>query len=156
MFPCDVVNSDAMPRLYTHSRRYQTISLCVVTLYTYFGFQVMILGAAADHTYTGCIGFNASVSQGIRTEGVWGMGDLSVLPNIGPKIEAQLLEVGITTPAELIDVGSKEVWLRIKAIDDSACINRLYALEGAIQGIPDCSLSPDEKSELKKFYNENK
>ncbi|NTU88473.1 MAG: TfoX/Sxy family protein [Actinobacteria bacterium] len=84
------------------------------------------------------------------------MGDLSVLPNIGPKIEAQLLEVGITTPAELIDVGSQEAWLRIKAIDDSACINRLYALEGAIQGISDRSLPSDVKSELKSFYNENK
>ena len=63
------------------------------------------------------------------------MGELSKLPNIGKVVEEQLNQVGITTVDQLIDLGSKEAWLRIKAIDDSACINRLQGLEGAIQGI---------------------
>ena len=65
------------------------------------------------------------------------MGELSKLPNIGKVVEEQLNQVGITTVDQLIDLGSKEAWLRIKAIDDSACINRLQGLEGAIQELED-------------------
>jgi len=53
------------------------------------------------------------------------MGELSKLPNIGKVVEEQLNEVGINTVDELIDIGSKEAWLKIKEVDDSACINRL-------------------------------
>ena len=63
------------------------------------------------------------------------MGELSKLPNIGPKVEEQLQEVGITTYEQLKEMGSQQAWLKIKAIDDSACMHRLLALEGAIQGI---------------------
>lgn len=81
------------------------------------------------------------------------MGELCKLPNIGDKLEAQLNEVEIETFKKLKEVGSKQAWIAIKAIDDSACINRLYALEGAIQGIRWHSLSKEVKSELKEFYN---
>lgn len=84
------------------------------------------------------------------------MGELSKLPNIGDKLEAQLSEVGIHTVKQLKEVGSKQAWLYIKAIDKSACINRLYALEGALQGIRWHSLSDEVKKELKEFYNEVK
>lgn len=63
------------------------------------------------------------------------MGNLSKLSNIGKVIEQQLYEVGITTYEQLEKSGSKQAWLKIKSIDPSACIHRLYALEGAIQGI---------------------
>lgn len=57
------------------------------------------------------------------------MGELSKLQNIGKVVEEQLNEVGINTVDDLIDIGSKEAWLKIKEIDGSACINRLMALE---------------------------
>ena len=81
------------------------------------------------------------------------MGELSKLPNIGEKLEAQLEEVGIHTIEELKKAGSKQAWLDIKAIDNSACINRLCALEGAIQGTRWHSLSSEVKGQLKEFYN---
>lgn len=81
------------------------------------------------------------------------MGELSALPNIGTVVEEQLNAVGIETFAKLKELGSKEAWLRIKAIDDSACIHRLYALEGAIQGIRKADLPADKRAELKEFYN---
>lgn len=81
------------------------------------------------------------------------MGELSTLPNIGKVVELQLNEVGIETIEQLIDVGSKQAWLRIKSIDESACINRLYALEGAVEGIRWHNLSIEVKEELKKFYD---
>lgn len=81
------------------------------------------------------------------------MGELSMLPNIGKTVEQQLNEVGIETVKQLIEIGSKQAWLRIKGIDDSACINRLYGLEGAIQGIRWHDLSEEVKGGLKEFYN---
>lgn len=84
------------------------------------------------------------------------MDKLSELPNIGEKLEKQLNEVSINTFDELKNIGSKEAWLRIKTIDKSACIHRLYAIEGAIQGIKKSELSNDIKNELKEFYNRNK
>jgi DNA transformation protein len=81
------------------------------------------------------------------------MGELSTLPNIGKTVEQQLNEVGVETVKQLIEIGSKRAWVRIKGIDDSACINRLYGLQGAIQGIRWHNLSEEVKSELKEFYN---
>lgn len=83
------------------------------------------------------------------------MGELAKLPNIGKVVEEQLNEVGIKTVEQLKEMGSKRSWLRIKAIDASACINRLYALEGAIQGIRWHYLSDEIKSELKEFCTVN-
>ena len=81
------------------------------------------------------------------------MGELSKLPNIGKVVEKQLNDIGINTVDELIDIGSKEAWLKIKEIDESACLNRLMALEGAIQNIRWHNLSEEDKKNLKDFYN---
>ena len=81
------------------------------------------------------------------------MGELSKLPNIGKVVEKQLNDVGINTVDELIDLGSKEAWLRIKEIDETACINRLMALEGAIQNIRWHNLSDEDKDDLRSFYD---
>lgn len=80
------------------------------------------------------------------------MGELANLPNIGKVVERQLQEAGITTAGQLKEIGSKQAWLKIKAIDDSACIHRLLALEGAIEGVKKTELSAEKKAELKEFY----
>ena len=82
------------------------------------------------------------------------MGELSKLPNIGKVVENQLNDVGISTVDELIDIGSREAWLKIREIDETACINRLMALEGAIQGVRWHDLSENDKKSLKDFYNQ--
>jgi len=84
------------------------------------------------------------------------MGELTKLPNIADKLETQLNEVGITTFDELKQVGSREAWLRILARDPSACIMRLSALEGAIQGVRWHHLDETTKKELKDFYQLHK
>ena len=81
------------------------------------------------------------------------MGELSKMPNIGKVLEKQLNDVGINTVDDLINLGSKEAWLKIKEIDDSACLNRLMALEGAIQNIRWHNLSEEDKDNLRNFYN---
>lgn len=81
------------------------------------------------------------------------MGELTNLPNIGAVVEGQLNQIGIKTFEQLKEIGSRQAWLNIKEIDDSACIHRLYALEGAIQGVKKVQLSTEDKTELKEFYN---
>ena len=84
------------------------------------------------------------------------MDDLQKLSNIGPAISKQLNEVGIHTREDLAGVGSREAWLRIKAIDPSACVNRLLSLEGAIRDIRWHHLPEEEKRGLRAFYEEQK
>ena len=84
------------------------------------------------------------------------MGELSKLPNIGKEVERQLNEVGIFTYDELKAIGAEQAWLKIQENDPSACIHRLLALEGAIDGIKKTELSQKRKEDLKDFYNWNK
>ncbi len=84
------------------------------------------------------------------------MGELSNLPNIGKEVERQLNETGIFTYEDLKTAGAKKAWLKIQAMDSSACIHRLYALEGAIRGIKKGLLPQERKEELKEFYNFHK
>ena len=84
------------------------------------------------------------------------MGELSKLPNIGKAVEAQLIQVGIDTPEALRQVGAKAAWLKIQETDLSACIHRLLALEGAIQGVKKTRLPDAVKADLKAFYQAHK
>lgn len=81
------------------------------------------------------------------------MSQLVDLPNIGKEVAKKLVDVGIGDAESLKEVGSEQAFIRISAIDESACINMLYALEGAIQGIRWHGLSPERKHELKIFFN---
>lgn len=63
---------------------------------------------------------------------------------------------GINSADELMRIGAKAAWLKIQEIDESACINRLMALEGAIQGVKKTMLSDDVKADLKEFYQWHK
>jgi len=80
------------------------------------------------------------------------MSTLQRLPNIGKVAEALLLASGISTPEELISLGSKEAFLRIRLQDPTACLHMLYGLEGAVEGIPDTQLCEETKQELKAFF----
>lgn len=80
------------------------------------------------------------------------MGELSKLPNIGKTVEEQLMQVGITSADELKRCGAKAAWLKIQEIDESACVNRLMALEGAVEGVKKTMLDAEIKNDLKEFY----
>jgi DNA transformation protein and related proteins len=80
------------------------------------------------------------------------MSELSKLPNIGNTLAEKLIAVGITSKTELFAAGSEQAIQRIAALKNSgACINMLYALEGAIQGIRWHGLDKDRKRELSNF-----
>lgn len=84
------------------------------------------------------------------------MGELANLPNIGKVVEEQLNSVGIETTKQLVQTGAENAWLKIQAIDSSACIHRLLALEDAIRGIKKTDIPAERKAELKEFYNSHK
>jgi DNA transformation protein len=76
--------------------------------------------------------------------------ELTDLPNIGTVLADTLRRVGIQTPADLKAAGSVEALLRIRRqiVDDKACANKLYALEGAIRGVRWHDIPQDERAEL--------
>ena len=84
------------------------------------------------------------------------MGELSKLPNIGKKVEEQLVQVGVDSIDKLRETGAKSAWLKIQEIDESACIHRLLALEGAIRGVKKTMLPDEVKADLKEFYQWHK
>lgn len=78
--------------------------------------------------------------------------DLSNIPNIGKDTETKLIQVGITSYAELKAAGTEQAFLRLQSLDPGACIHLLYGLEGAIEGIPYSKLSAEKKQELREFH----
>ncbi len=83
------------------------------------------------------------------------MTKLTDLPNIGPHAAEQLAEVGIATAEDLLAVGAEQAWLKVQTIDPGVCLHMLYALEGAVQGVPKKELDPVRKQELKAFMAAN-
>jgi DNA transformation protein and related proteins len=80
------------------------------------------------------------------------MSELCSLPNVGKVLENNLNAVGINTVEQLLKIGSKEAFLRIRIIDSGACLHMLYGLEGAVKGIKDSLLSEETKKDLKYFF----
>lgn len=81
------------------------------------------------------------------------MKNLTDLPNIGKTLADKLNLIGIENEQDLKQIGSENAIIKIATIENSgACINMLYALEGAIQGIRWHGLDKDRKQELKEFY----
>lgn len=82
--------------------------------------------------------------------------DLSKQLNIGKDTEKKLVEVGITTFAELKDAGYEQAFIRLQALYPGACLSLLYGLAGAIDGVKWSNHSPEKKQELQEFYHRAK
>jgi DNA transformation protein and related proteins len=81
------------------------------------------------------------------------MKKLTELPNIGATLAERLKKADIKTAPELKELGSEKAFIRMGAIYDDLCINMLYALEGAVQGIRWHGLPDERKKELAHFFN---
>lgn len=79
--------------------------------------------------------------------------ELNQLPNIGTVLAQKLQRAGIENAQALKHIGAENAFIRLHTIDNDACINMLYAIEGAIQGIRWHNLDKWRKDELKAFYN---
>ncbi len=75
------------------------------------------------------------------------MENLLDLPNIGKTLAIKLNKIGINNIQELTETGSENAIIKIATIENNgACINMLFALEGAIQGVRWHKLSKENKN----------
>lgn len=79
------------------------------------------------------------------------MKKLSHLPNINPELEAKLRAAGIDSPEKLRERGSRNVFMKVKMMNSSACYNMLLSIEGAIQGKLMEELDEQTCTDLKLF-----
>lgn len=63
-------------------------------------------------------------------------GSIETHPALGPKSRAMLRQAGITRLAQLRRLGSVGAYLRVKRSGANASLNLLWALEGALSGLP--------------------
>lgn len=78
--------------------------------------------------------------------------DLINLPNIGKKLADKLILVGIKSSKDLRFAGAESAFIKLVTVEKDLCINTLYAIEGAVQGIRWHDLSDERKKELREFY----
>lgn len=79
------------------------------------------------------------------------MGPLRSMRNIGKEMERKLNSIGVFTPEELSNTGSKEVFSKLKSMYSNVCLVHLYMLQAAIDDTEMNQLSTKVKSELKLY-----
>lgn len=79
------------------------------------------------------------------------MSELTSMINIGKEMAKKLTAVGIDSSEKLIELGSKQAFLKLKEAYPKVCLVHLYTLEGAIHNTEFNSLSEEKKKELKEF-----
>jgi DNA transformation protein len=62
--------------------------------------------------------------------------EIADLPGLGPKSQAMLAGAGINTVPQLTRLGSVRAYAKVKATGSNASLNLLWALEGALTGLP--------------------
>ncbi len=79
------------------------------------------------------------------------MSEFTAMMNIGKEMKRKLISVGIDSPEKLIELGSKEAFLKLREAYPNVCLVHLYTLEGAIYNTEYNRLPEDKKRELKAF-----
>nr|WP_314089210.1 TfoX/Sxy family DNA transformation protein [uncultured Shinella sp.] len=78
------------------------------------------------------------------------MNRLEELPNIGPYLAARLVEIDITTPAALRELGAVEAYARLKfRFSKAITLHALWAMDAALSGIDWRHLPDTRKQALK-------
>lgn len=79
---------------------------------------------------------------------------LKDLPNLSLRMELMLHEAGVKTVRHLLELGAKQCWLRLRAINQHVGLKTLLALEGAIEGRHEAALPQAVRAELNAWYQE--
>ncbi|MEZ5638021.1 MAG: TfoX/Sxy family protein [Burkholderiaceae bacterium] len=75
-------------------------------------------------------------------------GALARLPNLGPASAAMLHAAGITTPEQLRVLGSVAAYDRVRRSGVRVSLNLLWALEGALCGLPWQTVAQEHRTSL--------
>lgn len=81
---------------------------------------------------------------------------ISELPNLGPKSQAALAAAGITTVTQLRRLGSVAAYLRAKQAGANVSLNLLWALEGALTGLPWLVVAREHRTSLLLALDQHK
>ena len=73
---------------------------------------------------------------------------ISDLPNLGPKSQAMLEAAGIKTIEQLRRLGAVRAYAKVKATGANASLNLLWALEGALSGLPWQKVAREHRTSL--------
>ena len=79
------------------------------------------------------------------------MTELTSMKNIGKEMERKLKSIGICSAEELMEIGSKEAFLRLITQYSNVCLVHLYTLQGAIDQVEYNRLPYEMKGDLKSF-----
>lgn len=93
-------------------------------------------------------GCAAEVEVSVNSSGTSRAQTLADLPGISFLLAAELTKIGIRTPEALRRTTAAEAWRRLRASGYTHDSHVLFALEGAIQGVPWRELSPDQRHSL--------
>jgi DNA transformation protein len=74
--------------------------------------------------------------------------DIANLPNLGPKSKEMLASASIKTVAQLRKIGAVAAYARVKQKNASASLNLLWALEGALTGLPWQTVAREHRTSL--------
>jgi len=77
--------------------------------------------------------------------------ELTTLKNIGVEMKRKLNTVNINSTEDLIEIGSKDAFFRLKVEYPEICLVHLYTLQGAIDNVNFNMLSQEVKENLKEF-----
>jgi len=77
---------------------------------------------------------------------------LKDLPNLSVRMEMMLHEAGILNVQHLYDIGAKQCWLRLKAVNQHVGLQTLLALQGAISGHHYAALPLAVRAELNAWF----
>jgi DNA transformation protein len=73
---------------------------------------------------------------------------LAELPNLGPKSQQMLDTAGIRSAAQLRKLGAVRAYAQVKRVCPAASLNLLWALEGALTGLPWQTVARDHRTSL--------
>jgi DNA transformation protein len=76
------------------------------------------------------------------------MDSLDGLPNLGPKSTVMLHRAGITTVAQLRKLGAVAAFSKVRRSGAKASLNLLWALEGALAGLPWEAVAKEHRTSL--------
>ena len=73
---------------------------------------------------------------------------LSDLPNLGPKSRDMLEHAGIVSVAQLRQLGAVAAYAQVQRSGQTASLNLLWALEGALTGMPWQQVAREHRTSL--------
>jgi DNA transformation protein and related proteins len=73
---------------------------------------------------------------------------LDDLPNLGPRSREMLVAAGIRSVAQLRALGAVAAFAQVRRVDPRASLNLLWALEGALSGLPWQAVAREHRTSL--------